>query len=107
LDLEKKINDLDSQIDNETNQDDKIDIQKTFNPTEPYAPFTGVDELCGELITFTDKTSVNYGKIINKTTLQVFGWVDPNDNEQYVEEQPDYAEEEEDDEDVIDCDWDF
>lgn len=105
LDLEKKITDLDSQIDAET--DDKIDIQKTFNPTEPYAPFTGVDELCGELITFTDKTSNNYGKIINKNTLEVFGWVDPNDDEQYVEEQPDYVEEEEDDEDVIDADWDF
>lgn len=103
LDLEKKINDLDSQINAET--DDKIDIQTTFNPTEPYAPFTGVDELCGELITFTDKTSNNYGKIINKNTLEVFGWVDPNDDEQYVEEQPDYIEE--DDEDVIDAEWDF
>ena len=58
-------------------------------------------------IIFTDKTSVNYGKIINKETLQLFGWVDPNDDEQYVEEQPDYVEEEENDEDVIDCDWDF
>ena len=105
LDLEKKINDLDSQINAET--DDKIDIQKTFNPTEPYAPFTGVDELCGELITFTDKTSNNYGKIINKNTLEVFGWVDPNDDEQYVEEQPDYVEDQEDDDDVMDCDWDF
>tara|TARA_B100001758_G_scaffold242401_1_gene250598 strand:+ start:5778 stop:7013 length:1236 start_codon:yes stop_codon:yes gene_type:complete len=91
-----------------TEEDDKIDIQKTFNPTEPYAPFTGVDEMVGKLIRFTDKTSVNYGKIINKETLQVFGWVDPNDEEQYVEEQPDYVEEEEnDDEDVLDCDWDF
>ena len=105
LDLEKKINDLDSQIDAES--DDKIDIQKTFNPTEPYAPFTGVDELCGELITFTDKTSNNYGKIINKNTLEVFGWVDPNDDEQYVEEQPDYVEEQDDDDDVLDADWDF
>lgn len=105
LDLEKKINDLDSQINAET--DDKIDIQKTFNPTEPYAPFTGVDELCGELITFTDKTSNNYGKIINKNTLEVFGWVDPNDDEQYVEEQPDYVEDQEDDDDVMECDWDF
>ena len=91
----------------ENDEDDKIDIQKTFNPTEPYAPFTGVDEMVGKLIRFTDKTSVNYGKIINKETLQVFGWVDPNDEEQYVEEQPDYVEEEENDEDVIDCDWDF
>ena len=93
----------------EKSEDDKIDIQKTFNPTEPYAPFTGVDEMVGKLIRFTDKTSVNYGKIINKETLQVFGWVDPNDDEQYVEEQPDYVEEEEndDDEDVLDCDWDF
>ena len=91
-----------------TEDDDKIDIQTTFNPTEPYAPFTGVDEMVGKLIRFTDKTSVNYGKIINKETLQLFGWVDPNDDEQYVEEQPDYVEEEEnDDEDVIDCDWDF
>jgi hypothetical protein len=90
-------------------EDDKIDIQKTFNPTEPYAPFTGVDELCAELIRFTDKTSNNYGKIINKNTLEVFGWVDPNDDEQYVEEQPDYLEEQDDDDDddVIDCDWDF
>ena len=92
----------------ENDEDDKIDIQKTFNPTEPYAPFTGVDEMVGKLIRFTDKTSVNYGKIINKETLQVFGWVDPNDEEQYVEEQPDYVEEEEnDDDDVLDCDWDF
>ena len=88
-------------------EDDKIDIQKTFNPTEPYAPFTGVDDLCAELIRFTDKTSNNYGKIINKNTLEVFGWVDPNDDEQYVEEQPDYLEEQDDDDDVIDCDWDF
>ena len=106
LDLEKKINDLDSQI-NAESDDDKIDIQKTFNPTEPYALFTGVDELCGELITFTDKTSDNYGKIINKNTLEVFGWVDPNDDEQYVEEQPDYVEEQDDDDDVLDADWDF
>jgi len=87
-------------------EDNKFDIQKTFNPTEPYAPFTGVDEMIGELIRFTDKTSVNYGKIINKNTLQVFGWVDPNDDEQYVEEQPDYVEEQDED-DIIDCDWDF
>jgi hypothetical protein len=106
LDLEKKINDLDNQI-NAESDDDKIDIQKTFNPTEPYALFTGVDELCGELITFTDKTSDNYGKIINKNTLEVFGWVDPNDDEQYVEEQPDYVEEQDDDDDVLDADWDF
>ena len=106
LDLEKKINDLDSQI-NAESDNDKIDIQKTFNPTEPYALFTGVDELCGELITFTDKTSDNYGKIINKNTLEVFGWVDPNDDEQYVEEQPDYVEEQDDDDDVLDADWDF
>lgn len=91
----------------EEDEDDKIDIQKTFNPTEPYALFTGVDELCGELITFTDKTSDNYGKIINKNTLEVFGWVDPNDDEQYVEEQPDYVEEQDDDDDVLDADWDF
>ena len=63
--------------------------------------------MCGELITFTDKTSDNYGKIINKNTLEVFGWVDPNDDEQYVEEQPDYVEEQEDDDDVLDADWDF
>lgn len=93
-------------IENDDDEDDKIDIQKTFNPTEPYAPFTGVDEMIGELIRFTDKTSNNYGKIINKNTLEVFGWVDPNDEEQYVEEQPDYVEEE-DDEDVLDADWDF
>lgn len=91
----------------EEDEDDKIDIQKTFNPTEPYALFTGVDELCGELITFTDKTSDNYGKIINKNTLEVFGWVDPNDDDQYVEEQPDYVEEQDDDDDVLDADWDF
>ena len=105
LDLEQKINDLDSQINAE--KDDKIDIQKTFNPTEPYTLFTGVDELSGELITFTDKTSNNYGKIINKNTLEVFGWVDPNDDEQYVEDQPDYVEEQDDDDDVLDADWDF
>lgn len=87
--------------------EDKIDIQRTFNPTEPYAPFTGVDEMVGELIRFTDKTSANYGKIINKNTLEVFGWVDPNDEEQYVEEQPDYEDEDMDDDDVLDCDWDF
>lgn len=89
-------------------EDDKIGIQTTFNPTEPYLPFTGADEYReGELIRFTDKTSANYGKIINKNTLQVFGWVLPDDDEQYVEEQPEYAEEQDDDDDVIDCDWDF
>lgn len=70
-------------------------------------PFTGVDGMENELVAFIDKSSPTYGKIINKNTMEVFGWIDPNDEEQYVEEQPDYELDDEDDDDVLNADWDF
>jgi hypothetical protein len=95
-DEELKAEEFDDEVDeNESN----FEIETNFTPNEPFLPFTGCEER-SDLVTFTDKESENYGKIISKTTLELFGWVDQEDDEQYVNEKPDYDFDDDDDSSV-------